>query len=94
VGVVSRHHRNEGLNRLAAVRVDRWYEQLRADQLIELRNLLDLPNQGDELTDAISAEATRRLAEAFQGRTRRRRGTLDKEHEDEVARSFVNPPPH
>lgn len=91
VGVVSVHHGNEGLNRLAAVRVALWYEQLDVDKLIELRDLLGLPDQGDALDDAISAEAAWRLAAASPGRMRRRLGTLDKEREDEIARWFVNP---
>lgn len=92
VGVVDRHYPNEGLGRLAGARVTQWYERLDDAQLSELRGLLGLPAQGDELHDAIAAAAAWRLAAASPGRTRRRLGTLDSEREDEIAGWFVNPP--
>jgi len=52
VGVVSRHHRNDGLNRLAAVRTTGWYHQLSSDRLAELRELVGLP-AAEQLTDVI-----------------------------------------
>jgi hypothetical protein len=64
VGVVSRHHRNEGLNRLAAVRTDRWYEQLGAD-LRELCALLGLPATADLLVDVIPPELAQVTAAAY-----------------------------
>ena len=61
----SRHHRNEGLNRLAAVRVTRWYDQLDADQLVELQRLLGLPSRGDQLAEVIPPEPAELLATAY-----------------------------
>ena len=40
IGLVAEHHRADGLGRLAATRVDHWYERLAPDQLDELRMLL------------------------------------------------------
>jgi Trypsin-like peptidase domain len=40
IGLVAEHHRADGLGRLAASRVDRWYERLLPDQLGQLRRLL------------------------------------------------------
>jgi hypothetical protein len=53
VGVVSRHHRNDGLNRLAAVRTSGWYQQLSFDRLAELCELVGLPSSADQLADVI-----------------------------------------
>lgn len=54
VGIVSRHHRSEGLGRLAAVRTDRWYQQLTASSLARFRELAGLPADADQLADVIS----------------------------------------
>lgn len=40
IGLVAEHHRADGLGRLAATRVDRWYERLAPEQLAQLRQLL------------------------------------------------------
>src|SRR5215218_10146249 len=40
IGLVAEHHRADGLGRLAATRVDHWYEQLAPDRLDQLRTLL------------------------------------------------------
>ena len=64
VGVVSRHHRNEGLNRLAAVRTNRWYDQLDADQQTRLRKLVGLPATAREMDDVIPADSGQLVASA------------------------------
>ena len=51
VGLISEHHRREGLNRLAATRVGRWYEVLPAEQLGRLRVLTGLPGRASQLPD-------------------------------------------
>ena len=65
VGVVSRWHRNDGLNRLAAVRVSHWYHQLPVDQFSDLSEMLGLPNRADVLDDVIPTEPGRMLAAAY-----------------------------
>jgi lipopolysaccharide biosynthesis regulator YciM len=65
VGVVSRHHRNEGLNRLAGVRVSRWYDQLDADQRAQLQALIALPPVVTQLVDVIPREPAHLLAAAY-----------------------------
>jgi hypothetical protein len=51
VGLISEHHRREGLNRLAATRVGRWYEVLPAEQLGRLCELTGLPGRASQLPD-------------------------------------------
>ncbi|MEU3147307.1 trypsin-like peptidase domain-containing protein [Streptomyces sp. NPDC006999] len=43
IGLVSAHHRTDGPGRLAAVRVDRWYELLTSDELDLLHRHAGLP---------------------------------------------------
>nr|WP_260859846.1 serine protease [Streptomyces cupreus] len=49
IGVVSAHHRSDGLGRLAAVRVDRWYELLTGAELAVLHECAGLPATPDQL---------------------------------------------
>lgn len=53
VGVVSEHHRSDGLGRLSATRVDRWYEILPPGKLGRLLDLLGLPHQMSDLDNVI-----------------------------------------
>lgn len=53
IGLVAEHHRADGLSRLAATRLDRWYERLSPTRLSELRALISLP-ASDELQDVDS----------------------------------------
>ncbi|GGM16224.1 trypsin-like peptidase domain-containing protein [Dactylosporangium sucinum] len=53
VGVVSEHHPGDGLNRLAAVRADRWYEKLGPQSLAQLRELTGLAPAADALPDVV-----------------------------------------
>ena len=56
IGLVAEHHRSDGLDRLAATRVDRWYERLSSEQLKELRALLpELPARPGELGEVVAA---------------------------------------
>lgn len=48
IGVVSEHHRSDGLNRLAASQPDRWY-RLTTAQVDELQELVGLPAHPDQL---------------------------------------------
>ena len=57
IGLVIEHHRADGLNRLAAVRIERWYQQLLADQLSRLREMTGLPEYGYVLVDVIPLPA-------------------------------------
>jgi tetratricopeptide (TPR) repeat protein len=65
VGVISRHHRSDGLGRLAAVRTDRWYEQLGADRLARLHDLAGLAASVDQLVDVIPREPAELVAAAY-----------------------------
>ena len=49
VGVTMEHHRRDGLGRLAASRVERWYETLSPDRLHQLAELIGLPLQARNL---------------------------------------------
>jgi hypothetical protein len=52
IGLVAEHHRSDGLNRLAATRVDYWYERLAPEQMEKLRRFLpQLPGQFDGLVE-------------------------------------------
>ena len=51
VGIVSEHHRSDGLNRLAAARLDRALEHASAEEASQLRNLIGLSS--DNLRDAL-----------------------------------------
>ena len=53
IGLVAEHHRSDGLGRLAATRVDRWYERLSPSQLRQLRDLTGLPARADDLRDVV-----------------------------------------
>ena len=62
VGVVSKHHRSDGLNRLAAVRADRWYSKLPAGKLARLCTLTGLPPHLRQLVDVIPPGAAEAVA--------------------------------
>jgi hypothetical protein len=59
VAVVSAHHRTDGLGRLAAVRVDRWYELLTESELILLHEHAGLPPVTGELNRFTDAQPYR-----------------------------------
>ncbi|MGV9450073.1 effector-associated domain 2-containing protein [Streptomyces sp. NPDC003635] len=50
IGLVNAHHRADGLGRLAAVRVDRWYELMNRDELDLLHRTAGLPPTLADLT--------------------------------------------
>lgn len=43
IGVITKHHRSDGLGTLAASPVDRWYRQVSPQELGELSSLIGLP---------------------------------------------------
>jgi hypothetical protein len=54
IGLVAKHHRADGLGRLAATRVDRWYEHLAPERLGQLRAFLPaLPTNTYGLVDVV-----------------------------------------
>lgn len=53
IGMISEHHRSDGPGRLAATRVDRWYEVLSADRLEQLAGFLGLPPRASDLLDVV-----------------------------------------
>ncbi len=56
IGLVAEHHRADGLGRLAATRVDHWYELLAPEQLDQLRLLLPgLPATWGRLREVVPA---------------------------------------
>lgn len=50
IGVVGEHHRSDGLGTLAAGRVQRWYELLAPERIVELGDLIGLPPDAEGLT--------------------------------------------
>jgi len=70
VGLVAEHHRSDGLGRLAATRVDAWYERLGGERLNRLRDLLALPARPDELADVVPAPATELLQASYLAQVR------------------------
>lgn len=57
LGLVSAHHRDDGLGRLAAVRVERWYELLTGSELALLHEHAGLPPSAPGLPRLPSAPA-------------------------------------
>jgi hypothetical protein len=55
VGVVSEHHRSDGLGRLAAARLDRGLDGLDPAGKAQLRTLVELPEHGWQLRDVLPA---------------------------------------
>lgn len=49
IGVVSEHHRADGLGTLAASRVDRWHQLLPPDRIRELNGLIGFPTSVEQL---------------------------------------------
>ncbi|AZS71009.1 hypothetical protein DDE74_08695 [Streptomyces lydicus] len=49
IGMISEHHRADGLGRLVASKVESWYS-LSPDQISELNELIGVPLRADELT--------------------------------------------
>ncbi|HSV64583.1 MAG TPA: NACHT domain-containing protein [Mycobacteriales bacterium] len=49
IGVISEHHRPDGLGKLTASRVDRWYKRLTPTQISELNDLIGLPTNAGQL---------------------------------------------
>jgi hypothetical protein len=56
IGLVSKHHSRDGLNRLAATRVDRWHETLSPGQVELLCRLAAFPRRQNELVDVLPAD--------------------------------------
>ncbi|MGH3987577.1 MAG: trypsin-like peptidase domain-containing protein [Pseudonocardiaceae bacterium] len=67
VGVITKHHRSDGLGRLAAARLDLAVERLDARRRAELRALIDLP---DVLPDVVPPSAGERVTTAYQAQVR------------------------
>jgi Trypsin-like peptidase domain len=70
IGLVAEHHRADGLGRLAATRVDRWYERLPPDRLDELRTLTGLPARLYDLTDVLPPTAGQVLEAGYTAQVR------------------------
>ncbi len=67
VGVIAKHHRSDGLGRLAAARLDLVLEGLDPGRSAELRTLLGLP---DLLPDVVPPSAGERVRTAYQAQVR------------------------
>ncbi len=67
VGVIAKHHRSDGLGRLAAARLDLALEGLDAGRRAELRALIDLP---DVLPDVVPPSTGERITTAYQAQVR------------------------
>jgi len=71
IGVVTEHHRSDGLGRLAASRVDRWSSKLAPEQGGALRRLLPwLPVTPSELTEVVPATEAERLQAGYLAQVR------------------------
>ena len=67
VGVIAKHHRADGLGRLAAARLDLSLEGLDQGRRAELRRLLDLP---EVLLDVVPTSMGERVTTAYQAQVR------------------------
>ena len=65
VGVISEHHRSDGLGRLAAVRLDCGLDRLDSAGKAQLRALVELPEHGWQLRDVIPAEPAEVVTTAY-----------------------------
>jgi hypothetical protein len=66
IGLVAEHHRADGLGRLAAVRVDRWYEDLAGEQFDQLRTLLPgMPARASGLVEVVPPTPGELLAAGY-----------------------------
>lgn len=71
IGIVTEHHRSDGLGRLAASRVDRWYTRLSGKQGGALRRLLPwLPVTPGELTEVVPVAEAERLQAGYLAQVR------------------------
>src|SRR5690242_2026986 len=71
IGVITEHHRSDGLGRLAASRVDRWYTKLTGEQGGALRRVLPwLPVTPGELTEVVPATEAERLQAGYLAQVR------------------------
>jgi len=57
VGVITEHNRAEGLGKLTASRVDRWYDKLTPKRLDQLREMLKIPEERNQLGDVVPPRA-------------------------------------
>ncbi|GAA2430916.1 hypothetical protein GCM10010191_50710 [Actinomadura vinacea] len=62
VGLVSLHHRSDGLGTLTASRLDAWHARLNARALADLRALTGFPDTADALTEVTSLDVPVRPA--------------------------------
>jgi Trypsin-like peptidase domain len=65
VGVISEHHRSDGLGRLAAARLDCGLDRLDSAGKAQLRALVGLPQHGWQLRDVIPAEPAEVVTTAY-----------------------------
>lgn len=71
IGVITEHHRSDGLGRLAASRVDRWYTKLNSKHGGALRRVLPfLPVTPGELTEVVPATEAERLQAGYLAQVR------------------------
>jgi hypothetical protein len=71
LGLVAEHHRTDGLGRLAAVRIDRWYERLTTEQVDRLRTLLPaLPAKASALDDVVPPTPSELLEAGYTAQVR------------------------
>ncbi|MFI6011691.1 trypsin-like peptidase domain-containing protein [Streptomyces sp. NPDC051243] len=66
IGIVGRHHRSDGLGRLAVLRIDRWFHQLEPADVGVLQGLLRRPVRASGLPDAIPAGTWGMVRGAYQ----------------------------
>lgn len=70
IGMVGEHHRADGLGRLAAIRVSRWYEESTTASFRVLAGLLELPEHVEDLLDVTRAEQGAVIMERYRAEAR------------------------
>ena len=71
ISPIAEHHRGDGVGRLAATRIDRWYEHLVAEQLDQLRALLPaIPVSALGLVDVVPPTSGELLEEGYTAQVR------------------------
>ena len=70
VAMISEHHRSDGLGRLAATRVDRWFELLSPTDLRVVGDRLGLPVRRDDLPDVVSKSGDELNSAAYTAQAR------------------------
>lgn len=70
VGLIQEHHRSDGLGRLAAARIDRWYDQVPPNKLNHLSVRFRLPKRASQLYDVVPRQPEDIIEAAYTAQVR------------------------